>query len=513
MKRDLGGRRVAKRVGSRVRTVVGLTAASVLVLAGVALVAVPASATVTLQFSNLPTFPVTAGNDFGFTVTATTGASVTVTSNCDAQPSANLTETATGGTATFSNVYLETAGTACTLSASDNMGDTAASTSAFTVTPGAAYELGFTTAPPTSAQADSALTTFRVSSEDKYGNATGSGTDNITIDSSCSLGGTVTEPEVAGVATFSALTINSVGTCYLTANDVSNTGIAPVTTGTPVTVSGGTPTHLAFKIAPPATELSLNTALTSFEVAVEDVNNNIDITGTGSNNTITISSSNCTLGGTVTEAAVAGVATFSDVTFTSTGDCTLTATDDSLSLAVATATVTVGEPQTPAVTVTSLTGYADAPLTLTSSGGEGTGAVTFTVTNGTATDCAITNGVLSVKKAGTCLVTATKAASSTYAPASSAATTVTFSSLPKAVRLSGTVTIGRKSIVTVSGYNFSGRPKVISNVAGFKALVNRDTGKSLEITIEVTGKPTPGVKVMTIILANGERTSLKYSLH
>ncbi|MGA7834179.1 MAG: hypothetical protein WCA31_03130 [Acidimicrobiales bacterium] len=276
-------------------------------------------------------------------------------------------------------------------------------------------------------------------------------------------------------------------------------------------MTAGTPTHVTYTVTPPATELTTSTALTTFKVAVEDVNNNTELTGTGTNDTITISSP-CTLGGVDSVAAVAGVATFTDVTFTTTGSCVLTATDASRNLTTATATVTVGEAQTP-LTVTSLTGYKDASLTLTSSGGSGTGAVTFSVTNGTATDCLITNGALTARTAGTCLVTAIKAAVTPYAPATSAATTVTITSAPKAVRLSGTVKRGHKSTVTVTGYNFSGRPKVISNIPGFTALVSRDSGRSLTISITVTGSAKPGVKVMTIILANGERTSLRYSLH
>jgi hypothetical protein len=245
---------------------------------------------------------------------------------------------------------------------------------------------------------------------------------------------------------------------------------------------------------------------------VEDVNGNVAKTTTGDNDLITITASGCTLGGTDAEAAVAGVATFAAVTATTTGTCVLTATDSTRVLVTATATTIVGQAQA-ALTVTSLTGYKDAPLTLTSGGGSGTGAVTFSVTNGTATGCLVTSGKLSATTAGTCLVTATKAGDSTYAGANSAATTVTISSAPKALRVSGTVLNNHKSSVTVTGYNFSGRPKVISNVAGFTAVVTRDSGTSLTVVLTIKGTSKPGVKVLTIILASGARTSVKYSLH
>jgi hypothetical protein len=276
-------------------------------------------------------------------------------------------------------------------------------------------------------------------------------------------------------------------------------------------VSGGTPAKLAFTVVPPANVLTTGTAITAFKVSVEDASGNVDTTGTGSSDSITVSSPCLTA--SVTATAAAGVATFTTAEFATTGLCTLTATDTTRSIAAATATSTVGEVQG-ALTITTKSGYLDAPLTLVVTGGSGTGVVTFTVTNGTATDCSITSGVLRAKTGGTCTVTAYKAAVTPYAPASSVATTVTISSAPKAVRLVGAVWNARKTTVTVTGYNFIGRPKITSNVAGFKATVSSDSGKSLRIVVTVTGSASkPGVKVMTIRLANGKTTSVRYSLH
>ena len=76
----------------------------------------------------------------------------------------------------------------------------------------------------------------------------------------------------------------------------------------------------------------------------------------------------------------------------------------------------------------------------------------------------------------------------------------------------GSVTKGKKSTITVTGYNFSGRPKLTSNVAGFKATVTRDSGKTLTVVITVTGSTKPGVKVLAMAFSNGKRASVKYSL-
>ncbi|MFP5369853.1 MAG: Ig-like domain-containing protein [Actinomycetes bacterium] len=64
-------------------------------------------------------------------------------------------------------------------------------------------------------------------------------------------------------------------------------------------------------------------------------------------------------------------------------------------------------------------------LTRTTSGGSGTGALTYTATDGTATGCQITGTSLSSATVGTCTVVATKADDDVYLPVASPPTTVT----------------------------------------------------------------------------------------
>ena len=78
-----------------------------------------------------------------------------------------------------------------------------------------------------------------------------------------------------------------------------------------------------------------------------------------------------------------------------------------------------------ALNVTSVSGVFATPLTLTTSGGSGTGAVTYSVTNDSATGCSISGATLTSSSAGTCLVTATKAGDATFDSATSVATDVT----------------------------------------------------------------------------------------
>ena len=69
-------------------------------------------------------------------------------------------------------------------------------------------------------------------------------------------------------------------------------------------------------------------------------------------------------------------------------------------------------------------------LTFTPSGGSGSGAITYAVTNGSATGCTLTgsssNETLTASTSGTCLITATKAGDGTYLSATSSALTFTF---------------------------------------------------------------------------------------
>ena len=84
--------------------------------------------------------------------------------------------------------------------------------------------------------------------------------------------------------------------------------------------------------------------------------------------------------------------------------------------------------QTIAVAAAKSTVFTTKTTTLSSSGGSGTGAVTYSVTSGT---CTISSGntLTAPSTAGSCVVTATKAADATYASAT-ANVTVTIAALP-----------------------------------------------------------------------------------
>jgi hypothetical protein len=156
--------------------------------------------------------------------------------------------------------------------------------------------------------------------------------------------------------------------------------------------------------------------------------------GTGA---VSFSASN----GTATGCTVSGI----ELTSTSAGTCLVTATkagDEEFEPATsAQATVTIAKAAQAALTVTSISGTYGEPITLTTGGGSGTGAVLFTAINGTATECSVSGTELTATSAGTCRVTATKAGDGNFEAATSTQTTVTFAKKSQAA-LSVTSTKG-----------------------------------------------------------------------
>ena len=231
------------------------------------------------------------------------------------------------------------------------------------------------------------------------------------------------------------------------------------------------------------------------------------------------------------------------VSFTDSGTCTIDVNSGSTANFAAAAqaqqvlTVFTGSPPPSsaqaALTLTSTSGTYGTALTLTSSGGSGTGAVSYTVANGTATGCAISGSSLSATAAGTCIVTATKAADTTYGSVSSTATTVTFAAStttttttpppptttttttpppvrPHAAWVHGTPLAGRTVTVTIGGSGFYAAPTIRSSVAGTSARVTHDTGRLLTVRVTVRAGTAHGERTFTITDANGHACRVNY---
>ncbi len=93
-----------------------------------------------------------------------------------------------------------------------------------------------------------------------------------------------------------------------------------------------------------------------------------------------------------------------------------------------------GGPTTPQATlsIADNTMNVGATLTLTTTGGSGTGSVTFSLVSAGSAGCSLSSAVLTPTSAGTCTVSATKAASGVYGSATTGTVTITVSKLTQA---------------------------------------------------------------------------------
>ena len=187
---------------------------------------------------------------------------------------------------------------------------------------------------PTGAASGGTITpAVRVGLYDAFGNLITADPVNVTLAlggaTGGTLAGTATAATVSGIATFSNLSVTPSGTYTLSATDGLNPKIA-TTSGTFVV---GTPvaSKLAFGQQPSSTVAGVVIS-PSITVYVEDGSGNI---ATGDSSTVTIAVSTGPGGatGTLTATAVNGIATFNNVSLTSTGAYTLIASDGKLSSA------------------------------------------------------------------------------------------------------------------------------------------------------------------------------------
>jgi hypothetical protein len=209
------------------------------------------------------------------------------------------------------------------------------------------------------------------------------------------------------------------------------------------------------------------------------VANSVDTTITidrAAQSALTVTSTNATYGqtlslttsggsgtGAVTYAVVSGTCTISSTTLTpgnAGSACVVRATkaQDTNYLVVnsADATVTIARAAQNALTLTSTSGIYGITLSLTTSGGSGTGAVSYVVSSGS---CFVVGSLLTVGDAGSaCSVVATKAEDTNYLSVSSAATSVVTSKANQATLTltSTSATFGQTLQLTASGGSGNG---------------------------------------------------------
>ncbi len=396
------------------------------------------------------------------TVQPANQAALTVNVSSPATYDTQQTLTTTGGSGTGAVTYNVGASTACSVSGATL--SITSGTGTCSVTAAKAADANYNSATSTAATvtvqpADQAALTVNVSSPATYntqqtltitgGSGTGAVTYSVGASTACSVSG-------------ATLSITSgTGTCSVTATKAADTNYnsATSTAGT-VTVQPANQAALTVNVSSPAT---YNTQQT--------------LTTTGGSGTGAVTYSV----GASTACSVSG-ATLS-ITL-GTGTCSVTATkaaDANYNSATSTAgTVTVQPANQAALTVnvSSPAAY-NTQQTLTTTGGSGTGAVTYSV--GASTACSVSGATLSITSGtGTCSVTATKAADANYNSASSSAASVTVQLASQTITFSTSspVTYGIGPIALSATGGASGNPVTFSLVSGPATL----SGSTLTVT-------------------------------
>ena len=233
--------------------------------------------------------------------------------------SGTLTEQAAGGIATFGDLSINKVGAADTLTAVDAnfAGNTTSNT--FSITPAAAHNLLFGVQPTNAIAGRTISPAVTVDVVDAFGNVVTSDTSNVTLTpSSNTLFGATVVSAVAGVATFSNLSIETVGTGY--SLNAADGGLVGTTSGT-FNIAPAAADHLAFFVQP--TTVTAGVAIApAVKVEVLDQFNNLIANATNAI-TLAVATGPGTLTGTTTVNAIGGTATFSNLQITTTGTYTL----------------------------------------------------------------------------------------------------------------------------------------------------------------------------------------------
>ena len=222
------------------------------------------------------------------------------------------------GVVTFPDLHIDQAGSGYTLVATA-AGLPAASSAPFDITPAGSPRLSFIVQPGDATAG--AAWSIQVSARDSLGNTFTDFTAEVTLaiatnPAGGTLSGTLTVAAIAGVATFSGLTIDRSGAGYALAATASG---AAAGSSASFDVTAGPATRLAFTAQPTST-FQGSAISPAVEVSARDAYDN-PVTGFTGDVTLAIGTNPTggTLSGTTTVAAVAGVAAFPDLRIDSAG--------------------------------------------------------------------------------------------------------------------------------------------------------------------------------------------------
>jgi Chitobiase/beta-hexosaminidase C-terminal domain len=246
-----------------------------------------------------------------------------------------LTATAQNGIASFSNLTVSTSGSYTLLATSTGL--TSATSAAFTVT--TPVKLAFVVQPANAATGVVISPSVQVAIQDADGNTVAIAANPVTLalTSGAGLQGTLTATPQNGVATFSNLAVSTPGSYTLSATSPG------LTAATSASFTVTTPVKLAFLVQP-SNALTGAAISPAVQVAIQDAGGN---TVTAAANPVAIALvGSAELGGTLSVTPQKGVATFSNLTVSSAGSYTLSATSSGLTAATSTSFIVTSPPAT-----------------------------------------------------------------------------------------------------------------------------------------------------------------------
>jgi hypothetical protein len=219
-----------------------------------------------------------------------------------------------------------------------------------------------------------------------------------------------------------------------------------------------------------ANQPALSTATTSGDLVTGIIVSVTGGAGTGALSTsVTTGTANCTLSGGVVAARTNGTCVLSIAKL---GDTNYNAASATVTLTFAKATAARGTLGSPT------SGTAGTGITLSFTGGSGTGAVTYSLVSPGTAGCSITNGVLNATTAGKCSVVITKQGDDTYADQSSTVE-FTFAAAPGAPQgqseVAAVTTTTSTTTTTTVAPSVSKKSKVTTTTVADKKVASQTT--------------------------------------
>lgn len=284
-----------------------------------------------------------------------------------------------------------------------------------------------------------------------------------------------------GVAAFNSASIDKVGAGYTL---VASAGSLPSVTSNAFDITVGAPAKLVFSTQPPTS--SNVGAVFAATVSVEDAAGNVVTTDTSTITVALTTPGGATLGGVTSVNAVAGVATFTDLTVNMMGTYTLTATDTALTAAQSDSfTIAKIDQVITFPTIAAQSYSSNGTFNVAASASSGLTVAFASTTPGV---CTVSGTTVTLVAAGTCTITADQAGDNTYNAAAQVSQDIAINVADQSISFNSTAPTGATAGGTyvVAATATSGLAVVLS-IDASAASICSISGSSSPATVTYTG--------------------------